>query len=199
VIPVVQRICASGWGVGADGVRQVPGDCVKACIASILELPYEDVPHFVAGEVINPNLAVDGTPHPNGPFVMDWYSGLRHWMAQRGYTCTPTHRSYYKDVDCQIAWRRERDAAGIESSMCDTLWLYDARAEAPYHEGYWIASVISENIEGCTHAIVMNGNTVVHDPSQFPRRTPYLFVGEMLFVAQDPAVCCTARVARRAV
>lgn len=185
MIPVQQRIVASGMAEGA-----VPGDCVKCCIASILDLPYEDVPHFVAGEVVNPNLCEDGTPHPDGPFKMDWYSGLRYWMKQRGYTVIPVHRSYFKDVDCQIAWRKEADATG-RYKFGQTLWMYDARDQAPWHEGYWIASVISENFVGSTHAIVMQGSQVVFDPSTKPRRTPYQYVGEMTFVAPDPAVTRT--------
>jgi hypothetical protein len=181
--PVPQRIVASGYDGG------LPGDCVKCCVASILELPYEDVPHFVAGEVINPNLCEDGTPHPDGPFKMDWYGGLRLWMKERGYTVMPVHRTYFKDVDCQMAWRKERDAAGIDNSSRDCLWMYDARDQAPYHKGFWIASVISENFAGSTHAIVMQGNTVAFDPSTKSRRTPYQYVGEMTFVAQDASKC----------
>lgn len=185
MIPVMQRIVASGW----NSPGEVPGDCVKCCVASILELPYEDVPHFVAGEVINPNVCEDGTPHPDGPLKMDWYSGLRYWMKQRGYTCLAVHRSYYHYVDVQRAWRKERDAAGAPNTPRDMLWIYDATEHPSWHEGYGIASVISENYAGATHAVVMRGNEVVHDPSTRPRRTPYKFVGEMTFVAADPARC----------
>lgn len=46
----------------APGVR---GDCFRACIASILELPIEDVPHFVAIE-------------------HDWWGETQKWFHARG-------------------------------------------------------------------------------------------------------------------
>lgn len=70
--------------------------------------------------------------------------------------------------------------------------------------GWWIASVESENFEGCTHAVVMRGTDtpcnlpdggwmrVAHDPSPRPRRTPYRFVGATYFVALDPAAIARA-------
>ena len=54
--PTPQTILAS------PGVR---GDCFRACIASILELPIEDVPHFVAIE-------------------HDWWGETQRWLAKRG-------------------------------------------------------------------------------------------------------------------
>jgi hypothetical protein len=44
VIPVEQRELF-------DAEAGTVGDCWRCCIASILELPYEAVPHFVANEV----------------------------------------------------------------------------------------------------------------------------------------------------
>lgn len=176
MIPVVQRIVATGWDDG------VPGDCVKACVASILELPYDAVPHFVAGEVLN-----------DAGERIDWLSGMRRWFERARYGCVPVHHSYFKDVECMRAWRRERDAAGIvDTTGRDCLWLYDALDHPPYHEGYWMASVISENFPGATHAIVMHGAEVAHDPCPWPRREPYRYVGEIIFVATNPAICRSA-------
>lgn len=68
--------------------------------------------------------------------------------------------------------------------------------------GWWIATVLSENFEGATHAVVMRGTfsggdenwmRVAHDPSPHPRRTPYVFVGRYSFVTLDAAA-----IARRA-
>jgi hypothetical protein len=166
VIPVVQRICASG---GASG--QPPGDCVKCCVASVLELSYEAVPHFVAGEVLIPQLGAE-------PYIADWYTGLNYWLRTNGWALQARHTSYYKNP-----------APREYSTQVD---LYEQR-ERPNgecrHAGYWIASVISENFEGSTHAVVMLDGEVAHDPSMAPRRTPYRFVGEMIFVATDPARC----------
>lgn len=60
VIPVAQRqLYVAG---------EQAGDCWKCCLASILELPYEDVPHFieVAGD--------------------EWWNATLEWMRPRGFT-----------------------------------------------------------------------------------------------------------------
>lgn len=172
MIPVTQTISASGWD------SDLPGDCVRACYASVLERSIDEVPHFVAGEVLDD----EGRK-------LDWHSGVNVWLQREGYLFQIEHRSYFKNVDCQMAWRSERDAAGIDNSVRDMLWMYDVKDEPPWHMGYWIASVISENFPGATHAVVMSGNDVVHDPSPRPRRTPYKFVGETRFVVHDPSRC----------
>lgn len=171
--PVTQLISNDG----RDG--KLPGDCVRACYASILERPIETVPHFVAGEVKND----DGT-------AVDWHSGVNIWLKREGYLFQIQHRGFFKHTDIIKAYRKERDAAGIEDrDGRDSLWMYDATEHAPYHPGHWIASVISENFIGATHAIVMYGAGVAHDPSPHPRRTPYLYVGETTFVIHDPVAC----------
>ena len=173
MIPVFQSICRSGWDDG------LPGDCVRACVASIFERPLLEVPHFVAGEVLND----EGKP-------CDWLSGLNLWLRREGYACRAAHRSFFKEVDCMMAWRKAREDVGIENSdPKDMLWLYDATEQPPYNYGYWIASVISENFAGATHAIVMEGGRPAHDPSPHGRRTAYQYVGEMLFYAEDLPRC----------
>lgn len=42
------------------------GNCMQASVASILELPLEDVPHFAA-------------------FAEDWWPKLRDWLDERGF------------------------------------------------------------------------------------------------------------------
>lgn len=135
MIPVVQSIVGSG----ADG--QPPGDCVRACVASIFELPIDRVPHFTDG-------------------AEPWIWAMEKWLAPFGLTL---EREDYREGPSDNHPRR-------------------------YHDGWWIASVISENIDGATHAIVMHETDVRHDPSPSPRRTPYRFVGECYFVAADPAL-----------
>lgn len=165
MIPVVQRICASG---GASG--QPPGDCVKCCVASVLELAYEVVPHFVACEVLIPRLGSE-------PYAADWYTGLNYWLRTNGWALQARHTSYYKNP--------------IPREYSAELELYEQleRPKLGRHAGYWIASVVSENFEGSTHAVVMLDGEVAFDPSMLPRRTPYRFVGEMSFVATNPARC----------
>lgn len=47
------------------------GDCWKCCLASILELPYEDVPHFI--EVAERNGS-------------SWWNETLEWLRPRGFT-----------------------------------------------------------------------------------------------------------------
>lgn len=58
------------------------GNCYSACVASLLELPIEDVPYFM-GEPAN-----------------EWSKRLDEWLAPRGfyalhYEINPENRAYY--------------------------------------------------------------------------------------------------------
>lgn len=72
--PVLQTITT------VDPAKGIFGDCFRACIASILELPLDDVPHFVQ---------IGLTPHPDDPQPLaegnsDWWYYLRDWLRPRG-------------------------------------------------------------------------------------------------------------------
>ncbi|MDI1288901.1 MAG: hypothetical protein PSX37_02990 [bacterium] len=43
----------------------VIGNCLQTCVASLLELPLEDVPHFAAQS--------------------DWYDAMCYWLADQGF------------------------------------------------------------------------------------------------------------------
>ncbi len=61
MIPVLQEYAV-------DDVSGRRGDCVRAVIASLLELPLSDVPHFVQ-------------EHADGG--RDWWSHIGEWLAAR--------------------------------------------------------------------------------------------------------------------
>lgn len=172
MIPVIQRISASGGELG-----KAPGDCVKCCVASILDLPYEAVPHFVAGEWLVAPRATNGMV-AGAPERVDWFTALNDWLRETGWNLQAQRMTYWLP-DPPHEYAAEVD-------------LY-RQLERPHHchtrRGYWIASVISENYERSTHAVVMLDGAVAHDPSMLPRRTPYRFVGETYFVATNPALC----------
>lgn len=170
MILVPQRIAAAG----GDGV--LPGDCVKCCIASILELTYEEVPHFVAREVL------DETGKQ-----LQWFEGINHWLRTRGYPLGLKRWSNNRTAAEIFALREERGLQPGES-MPATL-MYRTSKYPDRNDGYWIASVISENFEDSTHAIVMLDGEVAFDPSLAPRRTPYEFIGGEVFVALDASKC----------
>jgi hypothetical protein len=51
------------------------GDCTRACIASIFELPAHEVPHFC-----------EGGDEPVGEHgMLPWEQRLRAWLAERGF------------------------------------------------------------------------------------------------------------------
>ncbi len=52
------------------------GDCWKCCIASVMELPYEDVPHFVKAQVW---------------YGIDHFHGCWDWLAPRGLCIESIH------------------------------------------------------------------------------------------------------------
>lgn len=53
------------------------GDCTRACVASIFELPAEEVPHF----------AELGEEEPDVTGVLPWVKRLRSWLNERGFDC----------------------------------------------------------------------------------------------------------------
>lgn len=170
MIPVPQRICAAG------GEETTPGDCVKCCVASILELAYEDVPHFVAREIVD-----------DGGNRLDWFNGLNLWLKRQGYPLWVKRWSNSLTAAEVSAIREERGLKPGESMPA--IDMYRRRSFPDYHEGYWIGTVISENFDDSTHAVVMLNDQVAFDPSPKPRRTPYEYIGGEVFIAKDPARC----------
>jgi hypothetical protein len=56
--------------------RQHPnGDCTRACIASLLELPVENVPDWIDA----PDATAETEGYPN------WYYRMQQWLSRRGY------------------------------------------------------------------------------------------------------------------
>jgi hypothetical protein len=57
---------------GDNAVTGIPGDCWRACIASVLDLPADEVPHFVSlyWSEEDPTL---------------WYFETASWLKERGY------------------------------------------------------------------------------------------------------------------
>ena len=46
----------------------LPGDCLRACLASVLDLPKASVPHFLANDAT-------------------WYDDMQAWLRLRGLSC----------------------------------------------------------------------------------------------------------------
>ena len=63
------------------------GDCVRACIASVLDLPREEVPHFL--------LKPDGTP------CEAWWLQFHRWCRERGFFPVTVK---WKDINGHYWW-----------------------------------------------------------------------------------------------
>lgn len=70
-----------------DAADGTVGDCFRACIATILGLPREDVPHFV-----KLGTADDGTDIRDDDGQPRWANLTQAWLAERGLTF------YYWDI-----------------------------------------------------------------------------------------------------
>ncbi len=75
-----------------DPAGGVYGDCFRAAIASLLELPIEQVPHFCH----------DG-------HKTDWYTRLIEWLRPRGLT----FMEHDVSADGGTSWRSAFDLCGI--------------------------------------------------------------------------------------
>lgn len=72
--PVLQSI------LGYDKEAGVHGDCFRACVASVLELSLEEVPHFAA------------LPRKQTPAgAIDWWEQFQEWLMERGLYAVEVH------------------------------------------------------------------------------------------------------------
>jgi hypothetical protein len=105
---------------------------------------------------------------------------------------------HFMDLDYRI-WHVDRSKSNWWSMVNAWAWdfgvgfnrlSYPARRRPKnWHPGWWIASVRSRCQDGATHAIVMHGNEVKHDPSPLSRALEerYWFLGEGWFELAHPA------------
>lgn len=73
VLPVLQTILADPARNDGHDAEGRPGNCYQAAIASVLELPLGEVPHFAT-------------------FARDWFEQSAPWFRQRGLI-----RSFYRE------------------------------------------------------------------------------------------------------
>lgn len=129
MIPVEQRQL---YAVG-----QAPGDCWKCCIASILELDYDDVPHFV-------QLEDDGD-------VDSWWNATQAFLRLRG---------------CVLArfglWGGEAPMLLFGSKQI----RYHFSAPGHWIAGVVSPRMTPEG-ENLSHAVVMSGSQVAWDPHPY--------------------------------
>lgn len=120
------------------------GDCVRACVASILELPAEEVQHFYA----------DGDPF-NGQFQ------LQNWLAGRGKTAAivamPGHWTLLDVHEHMYEWYRDRDyilwctsgggnhaVVGRNMEITHNPAWYRSPIDGPMQEGFWLVMLLAD-------------------------------------------------------
>lgn len=94
--------------------NSIIGDCLKCCVASLLELEYEDVPNFIEYE--------------NG----NWLVAMKVFLKERGIYPILLQRENFLHQEVN----------------------YIAIGESPR----------ALQGKGFSHSVIMNGNTLAHDP-----------------------------------
>jgi hypothetical protein len=127
VTPVEQREMA-------DPENGVTGDCWKCCIASVLDLPYEDVPHFVADEI-------EGRSD-------SWWNASQAFLRERGYVLASfaLHGS---------------DTPLLRFGNEEPRWHFTAPGH--WIAGVKSPRFMEDGEAG-GHVVVMSGSSVVYDP-----------------------------------
>jgi hypothetical protein len=112
------------------------GDCFKACVASVLERPLAEVPHFV-------DLQEDV-----GYYWLDLTNG---WLRNQGYPFTLVYRR----------WANEKQPSLWYVKRKGRQWTRWGLAIP----GFWIMTVESKNFKDAHHNIVARDDRIVWDPS----------------------------------
>ena len=139
MIPVMQQ---QMYDPDVDGSR---GDCLSACLASILELPLSEVPIF--------------QPHEG---CGAWYVHLQRWLADRGLRSLWFHTKDEGILDMPGSWD-ERDGplyfiASGNSPRGDwhhaTVWSVDSRGCRMVHDPHPDGTGIVIDDETTYHVLV---------------------------------------------
>ena len=117
-------------------------DCLRACIASVFEIPWEDAPDTGAG------CRVETRAHNQHNVVVEWLKarGLTHWMIEMQPADAPVLR---RGIRCLEDGSRE---------PADFVW-----PSPPV--SYYLGGGPSPRDPAKDHAVVMYGGRIVHDPN----------------------------------
>lgn len=133
--PVYQTIINCG-----DDKEQLPGNCLQAAVASLLDLNLDEVPHFL----------VHGD---------EWFERMKIFLNEKGYYY---ERSMHNPRDLgydgchKTWWRTIKKLAGIEGYFLATV----------HSPKYWTAEAVC-SFEGMpVHAVIIDRDfNIVHDPN----------------------------------
>jgi hypothetical protein len=125
--PVDQRIIDPGHG-----------DCMRACLASLLELPYEEVPHL--REIQNKG-------------EQSWFEVMFGFLRKHGYDFAGTFSKSFKNSSGE--W---------EGRPIEAYDWEDLRSRSSGVMGFYMAGGPSPRLN-CSHAIIIDARgNLIHDP-----------------------------------
>ena len=136
-------------------IDQGNGNCMQAAIASLFDLPLEQVPHF--------------------PEHKNWKQVLMKFFEDRGYNCSfiknqesteaiwhREHRPPIDDLNLHVYGMIDKNNAMLTNQpTIQEIAQYDGGIN-----GYFYAVVNSQSFKDCTHAVVCDSElNIVHDPN----------------------------------
>lgn len=124
------------------------GNCLQAVIASLLEKPLDEVPHFIEQE--------------------SWFGSLRHYLHDNGYEYDGSlHNKYYNQI-----WQTKADCFKKPKYHSPSIMTPKKLYKEEGIGGYFYASILSPKYfswgerNDAHHAVVIDRNyNIVHDPN----------------------------------
>ncbi len=100
------------------------GDCTRACVASIFELPADQVPHF----------AFNGEEPEDEEGGLPWEWRLREWLRGRGFTVMHFRiDSAETDFDPRVLqFYYVRGGRTLRGTLHDTVWFGRSMVHDPH-------------------------------------------------------------------
>jgi hypothetical protein len=179
VIPVEQQELAEYDDAGESSKR---GDCLRACMASLFELPLEEVPHFVASD--------------------NWFGLWIEWLNERGFGIWQARISTHEDDKTRLTgypsqgtmWLATVLSPRIKAKCRSCEGAGFVWSEYDYEKGERVHFAEETACRWCEgtgrvpglHAILMQGKDVLYDPHPQREMGHLGFVDGTIFVALDP-------------
>jgi hypothetical protein len=180
VIPVEQEHMAV---FDEDGDNVQRGDCLRACVASIFELPLADVPHFVEAD--------------------DWLGWYTRWVRARGFVLGTVRLSVGEENPLRLTGHptegiywiatvkspRSRARCGVCGGAGVALrqWLGSEARYVEYDEPQPCVECDATGLVPPLHAVVMCGGELAWDPHPLRDMGHGGWISGQWFIAADPA------------
>ena len=145
MIPVMQRI-----------VDKHRGDCQSACIASLLELPYEQVPTWIA-EAFDKEIALGmGMAHTTAMAELGAFKAMTAWLREKGWHLL------------QVGWDDLNDWRALEGVLCIAS-MPSQKNPGGFHAvvATWVKGSMGPEGNPDSHRL-----KILHDPN--PQNGPYV-------------------------